>query len=285
MGEYPIPKGAHVAAYLRCSTAEQINSIPDQEKAIDAIVKQYGLVIVETYRDYGISGATLDERPGLSKMLSDAARGRFTHVLVYEPARMTRGGLGDFWSVVKQLRSKKVKIFDCDRQKNVTEKDGLEYSFEASKARENNIRHSKDITRTNFECVATRKSDPGRVPPYGYDRLRLDVNGKPVEQIRYNDDGTKSILDPETKEVRLTLDKSEEYRKIKSNRVVLVPGDPKRIKTLRRAFLLSVSMGPTSVVNVFNNEGIPRSEGQKMEFQFAAEHFGQPGVSGASGIR
>lgn len=261
MGEYPIPKGTKVAVYLRCSTVEQVNSLPDQEKAIDAIVKQDGLCITETYRDYGVSGATLDARPGLSKMLSDAGKSRFTHVLVYEPARMTRGGLGDFWSVVKQLRGMKVKIFDCDRQKNVTEKDGLEYSFEASKARESNIRHSKDITRTNYECVATRKSDPGRVPPYGYDRLRLDVNGKPVEQIRYNDDGTKSILDPETKEIRLTLGKSEEYRKIKSNRVILVPGEPKRIKTLQKAFHLSVSMGPVDIVNFFNNEDIPGPRG------------------------
>lgn len=243
MGEQPIARGAKVAVYLRCSTVEQINSLPDQEKAITGIVERYGLGVTETYRDQGVSGATLDDRPGLSKMLSDAARSRFTHVLVYEPARMTRGGLGDFWSVVKQLRALKVKIFDCDRKKNVTEKDGLEYSFEASKARESNIRHSKDITRTNFECVTTRKSDPGRMPPYGYDRLRLNVNGAPVEQIRYNDDGTKSVLDPETKEIRHTLEKSEEYRKIKSNRVILVPGAPKRIKTLRRAFRLAASMG------------------------------------------
>lgn len=62
--------------YLRVSTEDQNLGIDAQRQAIQAYCNQRGLVILDTYIDHGISGATLPlERPGLSRLLGDLRPG------------------------------------------------------------------------------------------------------------------------------------------------------------------------------------------------------------------
>jgi DNA invertase Pin-like site-specific DNA recombinase len=53
------------------------------------LAEQRGLAIVETYVDHGVSGTRV-RRPGLDKLMAEAARHRFDVVLVWAVERLAR---------------------------------------------------------------------------------------------------------------------------------------------------------------------------------------------------
>ena len=258
-----IPRSARVATYRRNSSDQQINSIEDQTKSIDRIIKEFELEVVKAYTDRGISGSTIAERDSLLTLFTEAKPLGIQFLLIYDVSRLSRGGQSDFWEIVKKLKQAGVVIYSCQHRMFVTEENGAIFGIEASFARSHNVKHSRDITRTTIEGVQTRKSDPGRVPPYGFDRMRYDETGKPVERVRYLPDGTKVTMDPETGEVRLRLNRSEALPKIKSHRVKLVPGDPSVVETVRRIFRMAKTTGFVAIADALNREGIPGPRGKR----------------------
>ena len=257
-----IPQGTRVATYRRNSSDQQINSIEDQSKSIDRIVAEYGLDVVKEYTDRGVSGSTISERDSLRTMLCEVKALGILFILIYDISRLSRGGQTDFWEIVKKLKQAGVMIYSCQHRMFVTEENGAIFGMEASFARSHNVKHSRDITRTLIEGVQTRKSDPGRVPPYGFDRMRYDESGKAVERVRYLSDGFKVTMDPESGEVRLRLKRFEALPKIKSHRVELVPGAPEAVETVRRMFRMAKTMGFVPIADTLNREGIPGPRGK-----------------------
>ena len=257
-----IPQGARVATYRRNSSDQQINSIEDQSKSIDRIVAEYGLDVVKEYTDRGVSGSTISERDSLRSMLCEVKALGILFILIYDISRLSRGGQTDFWEIVKKLKQAGVMIYSCQHRMFVTEENGAIFGMEASFARGHNVKHSRDITRTLIEGVQTRKSDPGRVPPYGFDRMRYDESGKAVERVRYLPDGFKVTMDPESGEVRLRLKRFEALPKIKSHRVELVPGAPEAVETVRRMFRMAKTMGFVPIADTLNRKGIPGPRGK-----------------------
>jgi hypothetical protein len=78
---------AHRAAqYVRMSNIHQRYSIENQAAAIAAYAARYGLNIVRTYRDDGLSGLKTNKREGLKQLITDVCSGRadFNRVLVYD---------------------------------------------------------------------------------------------------------------------------------------------------------------------------------------------------------
>lgn len=61
------------AQYVRMSTDGQELSIYNQIDAIREFAEAKGLRLVRTYADAGISGLTLENRPGLKRLLDDIA--------------------------------------------------------------------------------------------------------------------------------------------------------------------------------------------------------------------
>ena len=80
------------AQYVRMSTIHQRYSIENQAAAIAAFAARYGLAIVRTYRDEGISGLKIEKREGLKQLITDVCSGAadFSHVLVYDVSRWGR---------------------------------------------------------------------------------------------------------------------------------------------------------------------------------------------------
>ena len=77
------------ALYLRVSTDGQTTD--NQRLALEAVATQRGWSVVATYEDAGISGAKgRDKRPGLDKLLQDAARARFDVVMAWALDRLGR---------------------------------------------------------------------------------------------------------------------------------------------------------------------------------------------------
>jgi len=68
---------ARAALYARVSSdLQSAASIDDQLRVCAEWAAKQGLLVVESYTDQGISGASLI-RPGIQKLLQDAAAGKF----------------------------------------------------------------------------------------------------------------------------------------------------------------------------------------------------------------
>jgi DNA invertase Pin-like site-specific DNA recombinase len=87
------------ALYLRVSTVDQHPET--QLYDLRHLAEQRGLEIVEEYRDHGISGARV-RRPGLDRMLGDAARHRFDVVMIWSCDRLARS-VRHFLEVLDEL--------------------------------------------------------------------------------------------------------------------------------------------------------------------------------------
>jgi site-specific DNA recombinase len=78
--------------YIRVSTVEAAangHSLDAQGDLITAYAQQRGWELVEIYQDAGISGTRTD-RPGLQRLLRDAAQNRFQVVIVHAIDRFYR---------------------------------------------------------------------------------------------------------------------------------------------------------------------------------------------------
>lgn len=88
----PAPLRTRAAQYVRMSTDQQTHSLGHQRAANAAYADAHGYEIVTTYADEGISGLTLDARPGLKRLLADVLGGAadFSAVLTYDVSRWGR---------------------------------------------------------------------------------------------------------------------------------------------------------------------------------------------------
>jgi len=78
------------ALYARYSTDLQRDaSIEDQLRTYRALADRKGWIVVDSYSDRAISGASM-LRPGLQELVSDAAQGRFDVVLAEAMDRLSR---------------------------------------------------------------------------------------------------------------------------------------------------------------------------------------------------
>ena len=97
-------KSIRAAGYIRVSTDEQVSdglSLSCQESRIRAYAESQNWIIVNIYREEGISGKTL-ERPQLKRMLADIKDNSFDIVLVYKVDRLTRRQK-DLWYILEDI--------------------------------------------------------------------------------------------------------------------------------------------------------------------------------------
>lgn len=83
-------KQSNCVIYARFSSANQREaSIDQQESACRAYAARTGLTVLRVYADRALTGRT-DQRPQFQRMISDAAAGDFSTVLVYSLDRFSR---------------------------------------------------------------------------------------------------------------------------------------------------------------------------------------------------
>lgn len=64
------------AMYIRMSTELQMESPENQERAIRNYAAQYGIEIIKTYSDMGISGINTEKREQFQTLIDDVEQGR-----------------------------------------------------------------------------------------------------------------------------------------------------------------------------------------------------------------
>lgn len=72
------------------STDEQENSPERQRCDLNAFARTQGYEVVEWYEDHGVTGTSVEKRPGFQRLESDAASGRFDVLLACELSRLSR---------------------------------------------------------------------------------------------------------------------------------------------------------------------------------------------------
>jgi DNA invertase Pin-like site-specific DNA recombinase len=226
------------AEYLRKSTQHQKYSIENQADAIRLYAAKRGIQVVRTYADRK-SGVLFDKRHGLRQLIEDVLTGRadFETILVYDVTRWGRFQDPDENAYYEYIcKRAKIKVHYCAEQfenddtsfaavvKSIKRAMAGEYSRELSiKSFAGMVR----LFRLGFRL--------GSWAPYGIRRLLVDQNGVPKGVLRHG-----------------------ERKSIQTDRILLVPGRPEEIRTVRWIFSAFVKQRKTEmeIVDILNARGV-----------------------------
>ena len=212
------------AQYVRMSTEKQIYSAGHQAAAIATYAQQHGFEIVCTYQDNGRSGLHLKGRAGLQQMLADilSRKPGFDAVLVYDVSRWGRFQDTDESAHYEFIcRSAGVQIHYCaelfDNDGSLTS--AILKNLKRVMAGEYSRELSTKVWLAQSRHAALGYRMGGRTP-YGLRRVLLDAEGVVKMELRPG-----------------------EVKNIRSEKVILVPGPPEELATIRRIYRLSIRCG------------------------------------------
>ena len=237
-------KPIKAAQYVRMSTERQVYSTVRQSDRNAAYALISGFEIVRTYADEGRSGLQLKGRPGLQRLLTDVLssdRG-FDAIIVYDVSR---------WGRFQDTDEGAHYEFLCRRagvpvhySAETFENDGsLTAAVMKSLKRVMAGEFSRDLSDRVFaaQCrIAAEGYKMGGTATYGLRRLLVDHSGRP----------------------RVIL-KRGEYKISGTDRVILVPGPPDEVATVRRIFRMSAHKGMSDpqIADHLNAAGIVAATG------------------------
>jgi Site-specific recombinases, DNA invertase Pin homologs len=91
-----------VAIYARHSTDKQENSTRDQVARCEAFCRRLGYTVTGVFCDEGISGASMQNRPGIRSLIEAALDGGFARIVTEDLSRLSRDQ-GDIAHFYKKL--------------------------------------------------------------------------------------------------------------------------------------------------------------------------------------
>jgi site-specific DNA recombinase len=87
---------------------DRLSGLRDQTNAIRRYASENGLTVSETYKDVGVSGATLN-RPQLRKLIADCRTGKVGTVLTQDPDRLSRD-LPQLLAILHMFKTESVRL-------------------------------------------------------------------------------------------------------------------------------------------------------------------------------
>lgn len=233
------------AQYVRMSTDHQKYSTENQAAAIAVYAERRGYEIVRTYADAGKSGLSLGGRDEIKRLLADVRSGRadFAAVLVYDVSRWGRFQDADEAAAHEYAcKSAGIAVHYCAEQ---FENDGsLPAAVFKSVKRAMAAAYSQDLSAKVFlgQCRLVRLGfRQGGPPGYGLRRRLVDEHRSPKTALSRG-----------------------ERKGLQTDRVILVPGPPEEVATVRRIYALFVSerRGEAEIAAVLNAEGVATDLGR-----------------------
>ncbi|PQV51883.1 DNA invertase Pin-like site-specific DNA recombinase [Paraburkholderia sp. BL21I4N1] len=212
------------AAYVRMSTEHQQYSTENQKDVILAFAETRNLDVVRVYADEGKSGLRLDGRDSLKALLRDAESGAadFSVILVYDVSRWGRFQDPDE-SASYEIRCKHagVRVLYCAEQ---FENDGSPVSSIIKSVKRTMAgEYSRELSVKVHagQCRQVRNGfRQGGPAGYGLRRVRVDQSGVRKDEL-----------------------KRGEQKAIQTDRVILVPGPPDELATVRAIYRQFVEEG------------------------------------------
>ena len=187
--------------YLRKSRADSPNESVQEVLAKHEVmlqelaVQKLGGMIQESciIREV-VSGETIDERPGMTTLLSIIESPNTKMVLCVDPQRLTRGDLEDCGRCVNAFRYSSTQIMTLQMTYDLTDKMHRKF-FEQELMRGGDyLEYIREILyRGRILAIQNRGAYLGTHPPYGYDKARID--GVPSLVPNENADNVRLIYD------------------------------------------------------------------------------------------
>ena len=268
--------------YARRSTDLQDRSIPDQKDYVEKWAKQNGYEIVRWYVDDAISGTSTRGRDDFTRMIETAENGGdFDTILCYDISRFSRGGTNETGYYLHRLKLAGVNVlFPADGIPEGDEGELIQ-GVKSWQARQYSLKLARDTIRGQISNILERKSAPGGIAPYGYDKQHLTADGTVLRTLRWMPDGSKQEFGPDGKLLRV-IEPGVNIKKAKSDIVRYVPSAPDRVEVIRRIFDMCIQgYGVHFIAQTLNDEGIPSPGGQKWNTARIAKLLRNPVYRGA----
>jgi DNA invertase Pin-like site-specific DNA recombinase len=233
------PVAVRAAQYVRMSTEHQKYSTENQAEIIERYAAARGIEIVRTYADEGKSGLSLDGRDALQRLIADASGGRadYSVILVYDVSRWGRFQDADQSAYYEFVcRKAGVAVHYCAEQ---FENDGsLSATIIKSMKRAMAGEYSRELSAKVFtgQCrlinYGFRQGGPAG---FGLRRLLVDEHRSPKTELAHG-----------------------EQKSLQTDRVILRPGPPEEVETVRRMYRLFTLQGLSEreIATLLNGEGV-----------------------------
>ena len=205
------------AQYLRMSTEHQRYSIPNQSTAIALYAAAHNMGIIRSFSDEGKSGTTIKWRKGLQELLRVVASGAadFKQVLVYDVSRWGRFPDSDEAAHYEFLcKQAGIAVHYCAEQfdnDNSTTSNLLK-ALKRVMAGEYSRELSVKICTAQRRLMAMGFWQGGQAP-FGMLRQLVSESGERKQILKFG-----------------------EWKSVTTDRVVLTPGPPEAVQTVRLAF-------------------------------------------------
>jgi Recombinase len=266
-------KGMPCMVLRRCSGFAQVGtSLKNQEVNVDQCLADHQLTVVENIDLPGVTGSIPGNRTDIDRVIArKKAKNDFRLLVVQDTTRFTRAGQGHGIKLIYDLRVAGVLVYfvaeDLLVDSDMTE---MYVAFLFSAGREAVKKLSYASTSGSANSYLNNRSPHTRRPPYGLDRMYSD-NGIDLHIIRNLPDGTQEQRHPQTGEVIRTFARNEKtgvphhYIKQKSERIRLVPGDPRHVAVVCTAFYSHYVLGKSARATCLelNDANIPGPEGEE----------------------
>ncbi len=230
---------ARAAQYVRMSTEHQRYSTENQADAIRQYADRRGLSVVRTYADEGKSGLRLDGRDALKRLIEDVQNGvaDFATILVYDVSRWGRFQDADESAYYEYIcRRAGISVQYCAEQ---FENDGSPVSTIVKGVKRAMAgEYSRELSAKVFagQCrlieIGYRQGGPAG---YGLRRMLVDQTGI-----------HKGMLG------------RGEHKSIQTDRVILIPGEPVEVETVRWMYRSFVEDGKVEheIAGLLNERGV-----------------------------
>ncbi|SKA41342.1 Site-specific DNA recombinase [Enhydrobacter aerosaccus] len=237
---------ARAAQYVRMSTEHQRYSTENQSDAIRQYAERRGLEVVKTYADEGRSGLRLDGRDGLKQLIDDVQNGvaDFSTILVYDVSRWGRFQDADESAYYEYICKRAgISVQYCAEQ---FENDGSPVSTIVKGVKRAMAgEYSRELSAKVFagQCrlieIGYRQGGPAG---YGLRRMLIDQTGAQKGELSRG-----------------------EHKSIQTDRVILVPGAPLEIETVRWMYRAFVEEGKPEqeIADLLNSRHVESEDGRR----------------------
>jgi DNA invertase Pin-like site-specific DNA recombinase len=241
-----MPAMVRAAEYVRMSTEHQKYSTENQADAIRQYAARRRMQIVRTYADEGKSGLRLDGRDALKQLIDDvqARTADFDTILVYDVSRWGRFQDADESAYYEYICKRAgISVQYCAEQ---FENDGSPVSTIVKGVKRAMAgEYSRELSAKVFAGqrrlieLGFRQGGP---PGYGLRRRLVDQSGVPKGELTRG-----------------------EHKSIQTDRVVLVPGPPQEVETVRWMYWAFGKEGKTErvIAATLNSGGIRTDLGHR----------------------
>lgn len=234
------------AEYLRMSTEHQQYSLENQSAAIRRYAKEKGFTVIRVYSDAARSGVALKGREGLRKLLLDVASGKadYRAILVFDVSRWGRFQDADEAAHYEFLcKLAGIPVHYCAEAftNDGTVPSLMMKALKRMMAGEYSRELGAKVLAGQKRLAAMGFKQGGRAG-YGLRRLLVSVDREPKQELAPG-----------------------ERKSIASDRVILVPGPPAEIHTVREIYRMFVSEGMSTdaIARELNRRGIAFTEKSK----------------------